>query len=131
VKVYRAAHSFSQQVGQQLERGGVYAPHLMSIAKYALSKWYSINLSDDQWVIIAPLTPSRKPDRQPRITDMRAVFNADWLLSARAASGICCRATIGHFGPFTATSRHGNAAVRGKPSTTVCGVTCADSLDAG
>ena len=29
------------------------------------------------------IDPSTKPDRQLRITDMHAAFNADWLLSAR------------------------------------------------
>ena len=42
----------------------------------ALSKLYSINRSDERWVISAPLIPSTKPDRQLRITAMHAVFNA-------------------------------------------------------
>ena len=76
------------------------------------------------------IDPSTKPDRQLRITDMHAAFNADWLLSARGLpmtsvaarrSGILDRLRL----------LPGMAAARGKPFTTVCGVTCANSLEAG
>lgn len=37
---------------------------------------YSTNLSDRQWLLIAPLIPPAKPGGRPRTTDMREVVNA-------------------------------------------------------
>jgi putative transposase len=37
---------------------------------------YPSDLSDEQWTILAPLLPARKPRGRPREVDLRAVLNA-------------------------------------------------------
>lgn len=39
---------------------------------------YPSDLSDAQWIIVAPLIPPAKPGGRPRKTDMREVVNAIW-----------------------------------------------------
>ena len=52
----------------------------------AQRQWYPTDLSDREWVLLAPLLPAAKPGGRPRSTDLREILKAlrYWLRSGEA-----------------------------------------------